>query len=644
MVKFSSSIILKLCLCATFFATAPVLFADAHRVAVKPFGYGVSHSAWNPQPESPQLQIVNVNSESDVVGAALKYFQDVAGVNEKGLVVKSVTETRSNAKHVYVQQVIDGLEVVNGVANINIGKDGKVFSFGNSFFPVSPSAKVARTPKTTPSDALSAVAAHLSSSGLQDPSLKIEQSSFKVLSTPRGAFSIENVPFASSPVNAQLKYHQVENGSKLELVWDMEVELKKADNWINVQVSAENNKLVGLSDWTADHSFNVYPLYGPDDPDAGDRTLVVNPEDPNASPKGWVDETRKQTVGPNVWAQDNRGNRNYGQVPFDAPRPKAIEKNGSLSFDFPLDLTKQPATYIDAAVSNLFYWCNIVHDVFYQYGFDEKSGNFQIDNNGKGGQGNDPVVANAQDGSGTNNANMATPPDGRSGRMRMYIWSLTTPNRDGDLEHDIIIHEYTHGISNRLTGGPANSNCLGGGEAGGMGEGWSDFFAVFLRLKPTDTRNTDIGMGQYVYRTRNPNGIRRFIYSTNMTTNPLTYAYYKQSGWQQVHSAGTIWATILYDVYWTLRDNYGYEPNLYKTKGDKIAGNILAMQLVIDGMKIQPCNPTMVQARDAIIQADEQGFGGAHVCDLWKAFAKRGLGEKAKSGGNADFTVPAKCQ
>ena len=65
------------------------------------------------------------------------------------------------------------------------------------------------------------------------------------------------------------------------------------------------------------------------------------------------------------------------------------------------------------------------------------------------------------DGAGYNNANMATPPDGQNGKMRMYVWDGSSPHRDGDLEQGIIIHEYGHGISTRLTGGPGNSNCLG---------------------------------------------------------------------------------------------------------------------------------------------------------------------------------------
>lgn len=58
--------------------------------------------------------------------------------------------------------------------------------------------------------------------------------------------------------------------------------------------------------------------------------------------------------------------------------------------------------------------------------------------------------------------------------MRMYVWNGAEPWRDGDLEAGIVIHEYAHGISTRLTGGPMNSGCLAWGESGGMGEGWGD--------------------------------------------------------------------------------------------------------------------------------------------------------------------------
>ena len=86
-------------------------------------------------------------------------------------------------------------------------------------------------------------------------------------------------------------------------------------------------------------------------------------------------------------------------------------------------------------------------------------------------------------------------PDGTSGRMRMYVWDTATPYRDGDIEAGIVvrtlaaapaiadsqIHELSHGLSTRITGGPMNSGCLGYGEAGGMGEGWGDALATLIR-------------------------------------------------------------------------------------------------------------------------------------------------------------------
>jgi extracellular elastinolytic metalloproteinase len=80
--------------------------------------------------------------------------------------------------------------------------------------------------------------------------------------------------------------------------------------------------------------------------------------------------------------------------------------------------------------------------------------------------------------------------------------------------------------------------------------------------------------------------------------------------------------------------------------GDKTSGNTLALQLVVDGMKLQPCSPTFVSARDAILQAEKVATGGKHQCALWAAFAKRGVGKNAKSGRPVvgDFTVPDECK
>ena len=104
-----------------------------------------------------------------------------------------------------------------------------------------------------------------------------------------------------------------------------------------------------------------------------------------------------------------------------------------------------PSSYRDASITQLFYTTNVYHDVLYILGFTEKAGNFQINNWNKGGVGGDYAILNSQDGSGVNNANFATPPDGQPGRMRMYTWNASIPERDGCFEAGIVIHEYTHG-------------------------------------------------------------------------------------------------------------------------------------------------------------------------------------------------------
>ena len=64
--------------------------------------------------------------------------------------------------------------------------------------------------------------------------------------------------------------------------------------------------------------------------------------------------------------------------------------------------------------------------------------------------------------------------------MQMY----TCGSRDGGYDNLVIIHEYGHGISNRLTGGPGAAGCLGNSEQ--MGEGWSDWYGLVMTMEPGD--------------------------------------------------------------------------------------------------------------------------------------------------------------
>jgi extracellular elastinolytic metalloproteinase len=236
------------------------------------------------------------------------------------------------------------------------------------------------------------------------------------------------------------------------------------------------------------------------------------------------------------------------------------------------------------------------------------------------------------------NIDFATPPDGQRPRMNMFIWDRTTPRRDGSLENSIPVHEYGHGISNRMTGGSGQANCLGTTESRGMGEGWSDAFAVYLERTDIESRSQIAAVGSYA--TNNIAGIRQYPYSTNLEVNPLTYN--NRKGISSVHAIGTIWASMLYELYWDLVDKYGFSSNWYDASQQK--GNIMALQLLVGGLALQPCNPTFLTARDAIVAADKSYYGGSNECLIYKSFAKRGLGVNAVLEGAINgFQVPDHC-
>jgi extracellular elastinolytic metalloproteinase len=440
-------------------------------------------------------------------------------------------------------------------------------------------------------------------------------------------------------------------------------------------------------------TYNVF-RWGLNDPTEGKRTIEKENFDHLASPVGWhslpwsVDPSNVKppkhefwrntttTFGNNVFAHENWEGQNRW---VDNRRPEGGKK---LDFDFEYDPKEtdrseamvEAKKYIDAAVTQLFYTSNMVHDLYYRYGFDEVSGNFQQYNFGRGGKENDAVIANAQDGSGFNNANFMTPPDGQNGRCRMYLWNTANPYRDGDLEAGIVIHELSHGLSTRLTGGPANSGCLGWGESGGMGEGWGDFLATTIRR---EKKYKDYPMGAWA--ANREDGIRNYIYSLNETINPSTYKTLDKPGYWGVHAIGEVWAQILWVVEDYLIKKHGYSETLFPPKPDAEGvvpegdfyrkaeydedgnkkplipkhGNTLLVQLVLNGMKLQPCRPSFFDARDAIIAADKALTGGENFCTLWEGFASRGLGPDARVDGRTPwgggvrtngYTVPSKCQ
>ena len=190
-------------------------------------------------------------------------------------------------------------------------------------------------------------------------------------------------------------------------------------------------------------------------------------------------------------------------------------------------------------------------------------------------------------------------------------------NADGDFDNGIIAHEYGHGVSTRLVGGGAGLN-----SAEQPGEGWSDWLWLMMQIKPGDTRNDARGIGTFaVNEPTNGGGIRQYKYSTNMVVNPHTFAstndmWYTDAGGIDninVHAVGSVWCVMLWDLAWNYIDRYGYDANIYNGTG----GNNKVMRLVIDAMKLTPANPSLIQCRNAIIQADVNATNGQNYCMIW---------------------------
>jgi uncharacterized protein (DUF736 family) len=479
------------------------------------------------------------------------------------------------------------------------------------------------------------------------------------------------------------------------------------------------------------------------------------------------------TRGNNVWAYHDRLNNNSPDITRSAMSTTPADP---LSFNFTPDFTAGPIQTAPVQnqqfnITNLFYWNNIIHDVVYQYGFDEVSGNFQANNQGRGGAGNDYVRAEAQDGSGTDNANFSTPPDGGAPRMQMYLWAgptkmvvnapasiagnytaiegaMSTANQlsavgpvtaqvvyynddvagtlheacaapanvltnkialinrgtcgfaikvknaqvagavgvimvnnvpgapiimggtdntitipavmvsqadgaiiaaqlannvnvtlstlpfDGDVDNGIVIHEFSHGISNRLTGGPANNTCLSSAEQ--MGEGWSDYYMLMLTQDWAGS-NTNTGfttarsVGTYANgEAPSGVGIRTQKYSTNLAVNNLMFTA-NLPGTNLQHTRGEIWCATLWDMTWNIiQQTNSITPSIYNATGN--GGNVIALKLVTEGLKLQPCNPGFIDGRDAILKADQLLYGGVYSCAIREAFRRRGMGAFASQG------------
>lgn len=230
----------------------------------------------------------------------------------------------------------------------------------------------------------------------------------------------------------------------------------------------------------------------------------------------------------------------------------------------------------------------------------------------------------------------------------MYIWTSDQPNRtiDGDFDAGVIGHEYGHGVSTRMVGGPS-TNCLSSPEQGG--EGWSDFEGLMITLM--DVNNDGVysedvdgegirGIGNYVLNQgAYDEGIRNAPYSTNMDINDYTYGDVPDVS--APHGVGHIWCTILWDLTWRMIDKYGFDFDIYNSEGS--AGNIRTMAIVHEAFRYTACSPSFIDMRDAVFAANQALYPDDANGDelmFWEVFARRGLGFSATEGANEAFDLP----
>ena len=373
----------------------------------------------------------------------------------------------------------------------------------------------------------------------------------------------------------------------------------------------------------------VYPNY-PGAPLGGEP--VVESFRPTAeSPGGYVDPTGVTGVGVTTFGNNADTFKNWSN--FIAPADQAnrtVAPTGKFNFAFPdawgtSECQAVPPSYAQdsiASSTNLFYQHNRIHDEFYSYGFTESAGNFQLD-------GGDPIMGLVQAGAisggaptytGRDNAYMLTLPDGIAPWSGMFLWepindAFEGPCRDGSFDAGVIEHEYAHGLSNRYVG--TEDGALGGHQSGSMGEGWGDWYA--LNHLNGEGFQDDSVVGAYVTG-NDERGIRNWAYDdTEATFGDIGY----DLGGPEVHSDGEIWTAALWDV----------RQDLVAKLGEDKASEISAF-IVTDGMPLAPNDPSMLDMRDAIMQALSLRYHRRADFDVlqdtvYGAFARNGMGTGA---------------
>lgn len=529
------------------------------------------------------LTAPSVDDPAKIVLDWLAAHQDLFGLTSEDLASAAVTTELSSTglRFVSVEQVIDGLPVLESTIRVAVDSQGGIVQVQGS-----QAERVVAVAPFTDDGPSAAIAAAFAAVGVrverQAQPIDLEGAVWSLYSNPEDALP---------PV--QLRRTAFPLGTGAALAAYRIAAMTSAGSY-DVIVAAQGGRMLYR---VRLESHLGQARVWPHSPVHGDRELVPFGE-------GWLAEGATTTKGNNADAYlDMDGNDQPDRSSLAGlSQGRAFSEN--QVFDFPSgDGLGKPSSYAANAVTHAFYQANAAHDYFYELGFREKDGNFQTNNFGKGGSGGDHVKLQVQTPETPGNASFATLPDGNPGVMRLGVDLLDTGSRDFSLSGQTIFHEYAHGVTSRMVGGRLNVSCLFlSGQGDALSEAWSDYFAASRFNEPV---SGEYETGDAV------KGLRRFA----LDQTPWKFWDLGNEGLRP-HNDGEIFAAVL----WDLRAALG-------------AG--VTDRLVFSALALTPCDPSFVDARDAILTADQTLNAGANLRAIWTAFAARGLGFGSKGADSA---------
>jgi hypothetical protein len=280
----------------------------------------------------------------------------------------------------------------------------------------------------------------------------VEPTELKALSF-RDGYQLFRFGTEPTPVRARQVYFPVPEGLEPGVYVEVELNEGETDSRYHAFViSARTGEVLYEKNLTADAGYRVWadptglglPFDGPSgnsptphpagvpngfQPAFVPQELVTRDFGPISTMDPWLPANATRTEGNNTFAYADVVRPNgFGTGDLAATMTDA----DAGVFDRLYDVTQNPDVSPEqrmAATTQLFYNVNFFHDWYYDKGFDERAGNAQVSNYGRGGREGDPINSEAQDNSGRSNANMSTPSDGARPRMQMYIFDGTSSER-----------------------------------------------------------------------------------------------------------------------------------------------------------------------------------------------------------------------